>query len=181
MSWVWFPAWAPWGFLRGAKSDEEKRSGLCTLVHIHCGVTIKYCKSPRNSRLKIFFKDNIEPWTSWHLLLQMTTEPATNLLIFNPHKDDPPAISNKETSKIKCPYSLFLPSCFKCCKRAHNNLLSLHCPKKVKFFFTQPQMSISRYVRGCAEIQPRWPWEIFVLDVLEVGQVRADLWKVRKS
>jgi len=34
------------------RSDEEKRSGLCTLVHIKCGVTIKYCISPKNSLKK---------------------------------------------------------------------------------------------------------------------------------
>jgi len=34
------------------KSDEEKRSGLRTLVHIQCGVTMKYCKSPKKSLLK---------------------------------------------------------------------------------------------------------------------------------
>jgi len=31
------------------KSDEEKRSVLRTLLHILSGVTIKYCKSPKNS------------------------------------------------------------------------------------------------------------------------------------
>jgi len=32
-----------------SKSDEEKRSDLRTLVHIQCGVTMKYCKSPKSS------------------------------------------------------------------------------------------------------------------------------------
>jgi len=45
-------AWAPWGSHRCAKSNEEKRSGLRTLVHIQCGVTIKYCKSPQKISVK---------------------------------------------------------------------------------------------------------------------------------
>jgi len=35
-----------------SKSNEEKRSGLRTLVHFQCGVTIKYCKSPPKNSLK---------------------------------------------------------------------------------------------------------------------------------
>jgi len=38
-----------------SKREEEKRSGLSTLVHIQCGVTMKYCKSPKNS----IYKKNI--------------------------------------------------------------------------------------------------------------------------
>jgi len=33
-----------------SKSDEEKRNGLRTLVHIQCNYTMKYSKSPKNSR-----------------------------------------------------------------------------------------------------------------------------------
>jgi len=32
-----------------SRPDEEKRSSLFTLVHIQCGVTMKYCESPKNS------------------------------------------------------------------------------------------------------------------------------------
>ena len=35
-----------------SKSDEEKQSSLCTLVHIHCGVTIKKRKRKINQKEK---------------------------------------------------------------------------------------------------------------------------------
>ena len=42
-----------------SKSDEETQSGLCTLVHIQRGVTIKYWKSPLKISQKTKNKKNL--------------------------------------------------------------------------------------------------------------------------